>query len=49
MKPYSQANPGSNGSAELAELFDVARATVYRAITRSEAADQTLALPRVDD
>ncbi|WIB72555.1 CapA family protein [Curtobacterium sp. MCBD17_026] len=40
---------GDYTSAELAELSDVARATVYRAITRREAADQTPSLPRVDD
>lgn len=45
----SMHRSGDYTSAELAELFDVARATVYRAIARGEAADQTLALPRVDD
>lgn len=39
---------GDYTSAEPAELFDVARATVYRAITRGEAKDQALALPRID-
>ncbi|WIE74201.1 MULTISPECIES: helix-turn-helix domain-containing protein [unclassified Curtobacterium] len=39
---------GDYTTGELAELFDVARATVYRALARGEAADLTLALPRAD-
>jgi len=44
----SMDRSGDYTSVELAELFDVARATVYRAITRGKAKDQTLALPRID-
>jgi predicted DNA-binding protein YlxM (UPF0122 family) len=39
---------GDYTTGELAELFDVVRATAYRAIARGEAADRTLALPRVE-
>jgi DNA invertase Pin-like site-specific DNA recombinase len=34
---------GAHTSAELAELFGVARSTVYRAITRAGAADESRA------
>jgi DNA invertase Pin-like site-specific DNA recombinase len=49
LKPAQEAHlvslwrAGGHTSAELAELFSVARSTVYRAIKRAEAADAAAA------